>query len=446
MIRRALPSALVVGGLAFLVEWSVLLFLRHRLPVLVSPLVFFGASVLVCVALYRHLERSEPVAEAQGSTRARPRAALLYLVGLACAVGLLAAVGRVISENPVNAGFSDIVPAISIYVERAVSGEQVYAPITEFGYEIVPNYLTLQWLPFALTELAGMDYRWMPIGVFVIGYLAYVHQVAIRRRPMAEEVTKVALPGVMVGTLIVFEPLMLAHTVELMVVGFYYIACASLFSRSTVVRGLALALPLLSRYALIAWLPVYLAVTASRERWRTAAGMLGVVAVAALALYVVPFMLGDPEVFVRGLDYYTAVAIGEWQHFGSPGRTYHVHNGLGFAVYVYEFWPGSIADRVNVVRIVHLIASTSMAVIAGLWYFARRPDVDHRLYALVALNLCVATFYFFIQVPYAYVVILSGFLSAFVLGLVPWEIPLTGAASGGPTDQNASEVDATGGG
>lgn len=321
---------------------------------------------------------------------------------------------RVIAASPIDIRASDIIPALQVYVERLLTGEPVYRVI-DFGYQFFPPYLPAHWVPFVVAEIGGLDYRWLAYGGFVIGSGFYVQRLAALRLPLVEEILKAGLPFAVAFSIMGAAANLFGQTVELLIVGYYYLLAAAIFNRGVVWRGIAIGLALLSRYVLAPWLPLFLGLVAYGEGRRRALLIVGLVTAAVVALYVVPFLAADWSIFVRGQEAYWAVALGEWQHFATPGVTHHVHNGLGFAVYVYELVPGDLAARINLSRLIHVVASLAIVALVALVYARSTPRIDHRLYALLTLKLSVATFYFFIQVPYAYLVSLSVLLSVFVL-------------------------------
>lgn len=409
---------LAIAAVAFAVEWLLFTAGRLSLGIFASPVVFYVAGIVLCIAAYRHVQQAEPAVVVPD----RRSAVTAYGIVAAMLVVVTLLLAPMVAE-PLDARVSDIYPSVQVYVDRLLAGETVYTPIRDFGYEFFPTYLPLMWLPFAIPDALGVDYRWMSFAVFGIGHVAYAHVLARMRRPLYETAVKALIPGLLTLSLIGSERIMFAHTLEPMVIGFYYLAAAALLGRSVIARAVALTLPVLSRFALILWLPLYLAIVAWRESWRRALLLAGLMALGVLAIYVVPFLIPDPSIFARGQEAYEGVAAGEWQRFSAiPGRTIHIHNGLGFAVFVYELVPGTIAERIGVTRLIHVVASSLAVIGAGAWYVLARPRVDHRVFAIISLKLAVATFYFFIQVPYAYLASLSLFLSVFVLLLVGWPV------------------------
>lgn len=413
-------ASLAVAVAAFAIEWWLFTAGRLSLGIFASPVLFYFAGVALCVAAHRHVQTAEP----GGADPKGQSSVVAYAIVAAMLIVVTLQLAPIVFAEPLNPRVSDIYPTVQVYVGRFLSGETVYTLIRDFGYDIVPNYLPLHWLPFVIPDVLGVDYRWMSFAVFGIGHFAYAHVLAQMRRPLFETGIKALIPGVLTLSVIIGpERNMFAHTLEPMVIGFYYLAAAALLGRSVIARATALALPLLSRYTLILWLPLYLAIVAWRESWRRALLLAGLMALAVLAIYVVPFLVPDPSILARSQESYAHTAAGEWQRFsGIPGRTYHIHNGLGFAVFIYELVPGTIPERIDVTRLIHVIASLLAVAVAGAWYVLAKPRLDHRVFAIISLKLCVATFYFFIQVPYAYLTSLSLFLSAFVLLFITWPV------------------------
>jgi hypothetical protein len=70
------------------------------------------------------------------------------------------------------------------------------------------------------------------------------------------------------------------------------------------------------------------------------------------------------------------------------------------------------------VQRIHLLASAGVVVLLTAFYWRYGRRYDYRYLALVGLKLYLAVFYFFIQIPYAYLISLSVLLSVFVLLVV----------------------------
>jgi chromate transport protein ChrA len=85
-------------------------------------------------------------------------------------------------------------------------------------------------------------------------------------------------------------------------------------------------------------------------------------------------------------------------------------------VYTYVDLP--LDKKVTLVQYLHVLASGAVVVLlAGFyWRFGRR--YDYRYLAIIGLKLYLAIFYFFVQIPYSYLIALSVLLSVFVLLIV----------------------------
>jgi hypothetical protein len=313
---------------------------------------------------------------------------------------------------------------LQVYVSRFLAGEQVYTPFTrELGYQGTPGYLPLQWLPYVPAQLLGLDYRWLAFGVFALGTAAYNWRLAKQEWQPVALLWKAVLPPLLLMAILLTDPGTLGLTVETLVYGYYFIFMASLFSRSWVGQALGLLLCLLSRYALVLWVPLYLLLLYFRGQRRQAL-LVGAGVLAGIGLlYVLPFLSQDWGMFMRVQGEYSQLAVGEWRHLEPLAETgdkpYHLYKGLGMAAYFYAWAPGTLLDRVLLLKNFHFFFSGLAVVAAGVIFFRSRQKIDHRLFALISLKLYLATFYHFIQVPYLYLTALSVFASVFLMAMLP---------------------------
>lgn len=396
-------------------------YLREVAGPYTSPLLFVAASLLLTWTTYRAL-RDQPyqlggLAGQSGRGRWGWLLALLLLL-----LALYPRVQAIVDQYPVRVESSDVLPSIEVYLRRLQNGETVYALIKDFGYDLSPTYLPMMWLPFLIPDELNMDYRWLGFWVFGAGLLGYVYRLSATRPELYEGVFKLLVPLLVVLPLLGADTHILGLSIESLVIGYYFILVAGIFSRSAGLRALGLVLCLLSRFSLVFWVPLYLLLIYRHEGRRPALWVSGLTAAGILALYIIPFLAQDWSAFAKGQAYYTAAALGEWQSNLNPeGQPHQLYNGLGLAAWFYQYAPGELPARLNLLRGVHLLASVgSVAVVAGLYWLRRhRLRLDYRYLALLALKLNLTIFYAFIQVPYDNLLLLVVFISCWLILALP---------------------------
>ncbi len=334
----------------------------------------------------------------------------------ACALGLAATFRRCV----VSIAFSDIIPALSIYPRRWLAGEVVYRPFTdELGYAALPTYLPATWAPYVVPEVLRFDYRWMAFGVFLAGVAALLRLLWRLRLPALPSFGLALWPFVLLLAVRATDEQVLGHTVESMIVGYYLLLAVGLLlgGRGALVTGLLLCL--LSRFALVLWVPLLLALLAWQRGHREALLVAGLVALGVAGLYVLPFLSHDWGLFWRVQRSYTDVAVGEWNHLNEHGLPYHLYNGIGLGNLLYAFGSGTKLAKILLLKNIQLATLLGMVLGAALAYGrAPRPRTDYRVFAVVSLKAYLVLFYALLQVPYAYLALVSLFTSCVLLLLL----------------------------
>lgn len=412
---RTFWPALCLG--AFALELLLFFYLRNVAGPYVSPLLFVASSLLLTWGCFRAL-RDQPYALSAAPGQSKLGRWGWVLAALLLLVALYPRVRDIVNQYPVRVEMSDVLPSIEVYLRRLQNGETVYAMIKDFGYDLSPTYLPMMWLPFLIPDSLNMDYRWLGFWVFIIGVLLYAYRLGLSRPELLEGTFKLLVPLLVVLPLLGADTHVLGLSIESLVIGYYFILVAGIFSRSPWLRALGLVLCLLSRFSLVFWAPLYLLLIYRHEGRRSALWVAGLTLAGVLALYVVPFLSQDWSAFGKGQAYYTVAAQAEWQNnLNEHGKPYQLYNGLGLAASFFRLWPGEVLARINALRLVHVLASAgSVVLMAGLYWLRRhRLRHDYRYLALLALKLNLTLFYAFIQVPYDNLLLLVVFLSAWLI-------------------------------
>ncbi|HEX8425820.1 MAG TPA: hypothetical protein VF639_05970 [Hymenobacter sp.] len=382
-----------------------------------SPIWFYSASVLLCVfALLAQIDQPVSTSVACSGWRWAVSGAALLLGGAA----VIWVQRPVIAANPINVAQSDVIPILQNYVGRFRSGEVVYRYITNLPYPLFPNHLPLQWLPYVPADKLGIDYRWWALGIILsIGFGAYL--VFLNRQALRWPffVLLVGLPWLVLRRLIVTDSYLYSHTVEFTIIAYYCLLTASIFIRSAWLQAAALVLCLLSRYSVVFWVPLFLWIIWRETGRRHAVAVTLLTGLGIMLVYVVPFLSKDWTIFTHALNEYRVATLGEWSRTDATkeGGPVHLFSGLGFASFFYTYGHGEIADRIGLLQKVHVVVSLGAVAISGLVYWVLRRRVDYRVLLLIALKFYLATFYAFLQIPYAYLTSLGLFISIFVLAV-----------------------------
>lgn len=405
----------LLAVLSYVVELVLFTSGRGRFGAYWSPVMFLGAGLLLCWAAARTL-RDQPFAQA-----AAPR--VVQRVGWAGAAllggGLLVLRKQIplVLSSPLDLHMSDVIPIVQTYVDRFRSGEVVYRYLTNLPYPLFPNHLPLQWLPYVPVQALGIDFRWASLALLLLlGFGSY--QLTVLRQPgnWVSFGLKALLPAYALWLMIKKDEFLFTYVLEFTIICYYFLLAASVLSRSAWAQGVALVLCLLSRYSVVFWVPFYVLLLWQHAGRRHTLVVVGIVAAGITGLYVVPFLAQNPTIFIHALAEYRIATLGEWSR--SDGVGGHLFNGLSAASWLYTYLDMPLEAKITWVQRLHVAASGGvMGVLAGLyWRYGRR--YDYRYVALLSLKAYLAVFYFFIQIPYAYLISLSVLLSVFVVSLV----------------------------
>lgn len=401
--------------LSFWAELRLFTDLRLNYGPFLNPVLFYASSVLLCgfAGLY-WLDRPVAPADTARTSRRFPLAWIGLLLG---AVQVIYVQAPIIATQAIDVRSSDIIPILQTDVGRFRAGEVVYRYITTLPYPLFPNHLPLQWLPYVPADQLGIDYRWWALGILLlVGFGAY--QATLARQPLSlvNFLLKVALPAYVLYRLISRDGQLYAHPVEPTIIAYYCILAASVLSRSALLQGAALVLCLLSRYSVVFWVPFYLWVLWREEGRRHALLVAGLVLTGIMGIYVVPFLSKDWTIFTHALSEYRISTLGEWGRTdGNGGLPPQLFGGVGLAAWFYTYAPGDLNARISLIQAADTLFSIGAVLLAAGVYYRFRHRFDYRIFALIALKFYLATFYAFIQTPYAYLESLGLFISVFVV-------------------------------
>jgi hypothetical protein len=164
---------------------------------------------------------------------------------------------KIMDATPVRIENADMLPIIKVMVQRFLDGDinKVYSPIPEIWGGIQPIYLPALWLPFTSSILFHFDPRWITVtGIWLCVLLIFLPVVWRIKRL---ETVVLGLTVMLLLFWLHFEETnnVIRLTEEGVVFFYYCLMVHAIVSGRAWIIGAAAALCLLSRYALIGWLP-----------------------------------------------------------------------------------------------------------------------------------------------------------------------------------------------
>lgn len=311
-------------------------------------------------------------------------------------------------EIPMDINYADMLPIIKVMGQRFASGHsrEVYNVIPWIWTGVQPIYLPAMWLPFVPAVVTEIDLRWITVAglFFSFSVFIFVYQ------PVWRSYLSFLL-GVLAYLLFWYifaddTPGVITASEEGVVIAYYVLLALALLSGNAFLIGITTSLCMLSRYALVGWIPAFLLYLLLRRKGRQAV----IFVVTGLCCFVLLFLLPVGwTTFLR-----LAKLPGEYVHFASV--VWHdspqvFTSGLGFARF---FGPGGVP-------LLHiLLISLSFLVPMGFmlfcYYRSRKRNLSNIPLAVLKISLVV--FYCLIDVPYQYLFYTASFVSLLLVTLV----------------------------
>ena len=329
---------------------------------------------------------------------------------------------REISVIPIDMSLSDIVPTIQIMNQRLIDGQYLYGIIKDFGYDLSPTYLPMMYLPFLPAAIFHFDDRWVAFIIWAIATVSMIKRAHFSGISTEAKWLITALPFFYFIIIEEATGATYGNTIELMIAGFYMLFALQLDKIRTYIagsprkKGALLAffviLCLLSRYSFLLWLPFCFAVVWVENRKLALSTALWAFAF-VMVLYILPFLIWDPMIYVNGIKHYSAGALAVWNQTGNLNPLY---DGVGTALIFREEYGGEMAGRLSALQSWQLATSLLAVGICALIWWKKRAQIQHLpLFLLGTLKFYFAFFYGFIQMPYIYLMLTPGFLSLILL-------------------------------
>lgn len=382
--------------LALLTVYMLVLDSRFIHP-LINPLLLLGFTWALIAILQR---QGSAEYESEGSSRKQ-----LFAVGFLLSACCVAYASFIFTANPIDISKSDILPLLKeVYYKRLVSGEFVYNRVYGYDYvDWVPNYLPMHWLPFVPAFYFGFDPRYVPLFFFLAAQIIYLNYLSRLHLSFIEKCIKACIPYLLLLVIAIKQTGSFAHTVELLIAGYYLLVAYGLTMRSKALLAVGISCALLSRYAIVFFIPIHLLYEWKQGSWSFAVKTYIAVFCCVILVYVLPFLSVQPGLFLEGASAYDVAALGEWkgQSWQNPGDLpYQVFQGYGMAAWYYtlagsnHLLAGIKALKYSLL-LVMLVSVCTYALSTRIRQFFN-GNLLALLYAMLVL------FFLFVPVPYNY--------------------------------------------
>jgi hypothetical protein len=316
-----------------------------------------------------------------------------------------------IDRVPIKVNESDIIPLIQHFCKEMWAGRFPYAPFDDFGYTVWPTYLPAQWLPFMPSEYFKIEPRLLPFAVFGLIYAFFTMKIIKAGVSVFAGIALLGLPILLIALVLEYDPNTWSITIEQLIMSYYLLLGLSLTTDSRAFQIVAIVLCLMSRFALIFWLPLYVFMLWTKDGVRpTVKFCLGIAA--GCAVLYGPFLLKDPMIFANAQGYYNVATERAWQ--SGDDKPASLYNGLGFAVHYFEKGTDKLRYIAQLKKL-FFIATPSVSLIFGLIWWRLKDKLDSKLFSLCALKVSLAVFFSLIHMTYSYLYVTPIMMSLAVL-------------------------------
>ncbi|MDB5206942.1 MAG: hypothetical protein JWR72_2017 [Flavisolibacter sp.] len=328
--------------------------------------------------------------------------ALLKLLSIAALLPLSYSVAKNILDNtPLRIEYADMLPIIGVMCHRFLNGQfnQIYQPIPEIWNGIQPIYLPALWLPFCTSALFHFDMRWVTVGGIWLSIILCILPAWKRN-----SITLFYVLALLV--LLAWLHLDQTHNVirlsEEGVVFFYYsLMVVAIISGNALFIGGTAALCLLSRYAIIGWLPFAAIYLLYNRQYKFLMKTLAAGTLVA-ALLIMPFGTKFLSFQLQLPHQYIAHAKRVWKE--TPE---HFYQSLGMAKI---FGPSHV-------QLLHTILVWGTFIVPILFFmFLRKKGFSTINFLLAGFQLSLSFFYNFLDVSYLYLFYTLVFVSLVIAG------------------------------
>lgn len=305
------------------------------------------------------------------------------------------------ADIPLDYHDADMLPIIQKMCMRFLSGERqhVYDIIPEIWGGIQPIYLPAMWMPFVIPLWLHLDMRWVTVLMFFFVFCFFIWKI---------DPAKKRAVTVMAATFLLFWWLfaddkagLVPYTEEGVVIFFYVLLVMALHRQNAWLTGLAISMCVLSRYALIGWIPAYIWFLVYRKQYKDIGKIITAGAACFVLLVWLPFGWG----MIHSILALPA------KYIGFTGRMWHdsphvFMQSLGWA----KFFGAQRIEKMHYLLMALSLIVPITGMIVGL-ELHKRYSIPMQNLPLVLLKVTMVIFYSFIDVPYLYLFYTSSYVS-----------------------------------
>lgn len=315
----------------------------------------------------------------------------------------------IMDATPVAIENADMLPIINVMGQRFLQGDisAVYQPIPEIWNGIQPIYPPVLWMSFLPALLFQFDLRWITVlGIYASVALCFFLLPFQQKKERVGSLCLAIALGVLLFWLHDDKQNNVIRLTEEGVVFFYYclMVCA-IVSRKAWLIGLAAAFCVLSRFAIVGWLPCLALYWLLKKQYAQLGKALLTGAIVILVLLIIPFGWKPVQLFLSLPEKYIAHAQQVWETFPD-----HFTKSLGMAKFFGK-------EHVGLLHQCLLVTTFLLPLLFVLFFLLKNGKKANNL-LLASFNLALTMFYNFLDVSYLYLYYTPVFVSLLIAALV----------------------------
>jgi hypothetical protein len=361
-----------------------------------TSVLYFISSISIAVAVLFFSPAKNPGMQLNNGLEKYLRFFLILISGI-----LLCYFSKIVfSENPFDYHNADMLPVIKKMNERFIDGhwKKVYDTIPEIWNGSNPIYLPAMWLPFSPAVILHIDLRWITVAALFLITAISLLVISFKKR---SSFVIIAIVAVILWWLLSENDThgFLSFSEEGFVVLYYFLLVFALASENIFLIGVLSCLCLLSRYALIGWVPAFFLFLLVNKKRKEAVTFTMIGIVSFLFLFIIPFGWKAFSNLLQLPAQYVDFSKRVWND--SPEV---FSDGIGLAKF---FVPGKL-QWLHTILISSSFAVPLVFMIVCNFYKKKKKLSN---IPLATLKIAIMIFYNFIDVPYLYLFYTSTFVS-----------------------------------
>ena len=325
-------------------------------------------------------------------------------------------------ETPIDIANADMLPIIKVMGHRFIDGQHshIYDPIPSIWHGVQPIYLPAMWLPYVPAIFLDIDMRWISVAGLFFAFSIFLF--LYRPQPLppstlapdqSRAVRTRSYLSFFLGVLafLLFWWMVADNSAGLVsmaeegvVIAYYAMLVLALLSRRAWLIGVAASLCMMSRYALVGWIPAYLLYLVLEKRGKD------------LFIFVLTGLLCFVLLFLLPVGWHTFLRLaglpGHYVDFA--GRVWHDSPDIFSAAPGFAWFFGS--KRIAILHWTLITLSFLAPLVFVILCKARNTSLAN--IPLASLKLSLVLFTCFIDVPYLYLFYTSSMVSLITIALV----------------------------